>query len=167
MTQVGITTPGNRALRRGRVSLAGGAYVVTTVTQARRPLFADWSRGRLLVAEMRRLHEAGWVNSLAFVVMPDHLHWLFVLGGERCMEEVIRRLKGRSARALNAAAGRTGRVWQPGFHDHGVRREEDLRVLARYVVANPLRAGLVERLADYPLWDAVWLDRGVSSEESL
>jgi hypothetical protein len=29
--------------------------------------------------------------------------------------------------------------------------------MARYVVANPLRAGLVKRLGDYPLWDAIWL----------
>jgi putative transposase len=29
--------------------------------------------------------------------------------------------------------------------------------IARYIVANPLRAGLVERLGDYPHWDAVWL----------
>jgi hypothetical protein len=29
--------------------------------------------------------------------------------------------------------------------------------LARYIVANPLRAGLVEHLGDYPHWDAVWL----------
>ncbi len=29
--------------------------------------------------------------------------------------------------------------------------------MARYVVANPLRAGLVERIGDYPLWDAIWV----------
>jgi len=29
--------------------------------------------------------------------------------------------------------------------------------MARYIVANPLRAGLVERIGDYPLWDATWL----------
>jgi hypothetical protein len=28
---------------------------------------------------------------------------------------------------------------------------------ARYIVANPLRAGLTRRLGDYPLWDAIWL----------
>jgi putative transposase len=33
-----------------------------------------------------------------------------------------------------------------------------LRNLARYVVANPLRAGLVDSIRDYPHWDAVWLD---------
>ena len=32
-----------------------------------------------------------------------------------------------------------------------------LRDVARYIVANPLRAGLVERVGDYPYWDAVWL----------
>ncbi len=48
-------------------------------------------------------------------------------------------------------------LWQKGFHDRALRREEDLVTVARYVVANPLRAGLVEKLGDYPLWDAIWV----------
>jgi len=48
-------------------------------------------------------------------------------------------------------------VWQRGFHDHAVRREEDLQALARYVVANPVRAGLVQRTGLYPHWDAIWV----------
>ena len=31
------------------------------------------------------------------------------------------------------------------------------RAAARYIVANPLRAGLVKQIGDYPLWDAIWL----------
>ncbi|NUT74814.1 hypothetical protein HNO86_07130 [Pseudomonas sp. C1C7] len=42
-------------------------------------------------------------------------------------------------------------------YDRAVRREKDVKHLARYVVANPIRAGLVERVHDYPLWDACWL----------
>jgi hypothetical protein len=49
------------------------------------------------------------------------------------------------------------RLWQDGFHDHGIRREEDLRKVARYIVGNPLRAGLVDNILNYPYWDAVWL----------
>jgi len=49
------------------------------------------------------------------------------------------------------------RIWQDGFHDHALRQEEDLAEVARYIVANPLRAGLVERVGDYSHWDAVWL----------
>jgi len=47
-------------------------------------------------------------------------------------------------------------MWQDGFHDHAIRKEEDLADIARYVVANPLRAGLVRRIGDYSLWDSIW-----------
>ncbi|MES9878966.1 MAG: transposase, partial [Candidatus Sedimenticola sp. 1PA] len=33
----------------------------------------------------------------------------------------------------------------------------DIKELARYIVANPLRGGLVESIGDYPHWDAMWL----------
>jgi REP element-mobilizing transposase RayT len=88
--------------------------------------------------------------------MPDHLHWLLVLE-EEDLATVVRRMKSRSARAVNRMLHREGRLWQKDYYDHGVRRDEDLRRLARYIVANPLRAGLVENVGDYPLWDAVWL----------
>ena len=48
-------------------------------------------------------------------------------------------------------------MWQAAFHDHALRKEENLHEIARYIVANPLRAGLVSSLAEYPHWDAVWL----------
>ena len=89
-------------------------------------------------------------------MMPDHLHWLFVLGDEATLSTVVRLAKGRSSRWISADRGISG-LWQKGFHDRAARREEDLVSLARYVVANPLRAGLVERLGDYPLWDSAYL----------
>ena len=48
-------------------------------------------------------------------------------------------------------------VWQRGYHDHAVRREEDIKSLARYVIANPVRAGLSYSVGSYPHWDAAWL----------
>ncbi|MCF6281296.1 MAG: hypothetical protein L3J28_03650 [Candidatus Polarisedimenticolaceae bacterium] len=44
------------------------------------------------------------------------------------------------------------------LHDRAIRKEEDLVAIARYIVANPLRAGLVKSIKDYPHWDCVWLD---------
>lgn len=69
----------------------------------------------------------------------------------------MRRIKGRSAKQINTLSGRQGKLWQDGFHDRALRREEDVLPAARYIVANPLRAGLVSRVGDYPLWDSVWL----------
>ncbi|KAA3627981.1 MAG: transposase [Proteobacteria bacterium] len=152
------TGPGHRSLRRGRWSLPHHAYLITTVTHERNPIFRDLCVARILIHEMRYHEQSGWLRSLAWVVMPDHLHWLFILERSCSLAQLIKSLKGRSARSINGGLRRSGRVWQQSFHDHGVRDDEDLRVLARYVVANPLRAGLVERLAEYPHWDAVWLD---------
>ena len=148
--------PGARSLRRGRYSEPGRVYLVTTVVQAREALFSDWRLGRLVVDEMRTAHTNDQLRSLAFVLMPDHLHWLFELG-DQPLDTVLASVKSRSAKAVNASRGKTGQVWQRGFHDRAVRHEEDIRAIARYIVANPLRAGLVQHLGDYPLWDAVWL----------
>ncbi|SDP16627.1 REP-associated tyrosine transposase [Pseudomonas jinjuensis] len=145
------------ALRSGRFSEPGRAYLLTAVTHNRRPLFTDWHAARLLVAELRRAHDEQQVDSLAWVIMPDHLHWLVQLGSLP-LPSLMQSIKSRSAIALHRAGfGQVGRLWQKGFHDHALRHEEALQEVARYIVANPLRAGLVKRIGDYPLWDAVWV----------
>ena len=88
--------------------------------------------------------------------MPDHVHLLLQLGQSE-LSTIMKRLKARSAVVLNREIGRRGRFWAPGFHDHALRKEEELISVARYIVANPLRAGLVNHVADYPFWNAEWL----------
>jgi REP element-mobilizing transposase RayT len=83
--------------------------------------------------------------------MPDHLHWLMQLGEQVDLVRCVQGVKSMVSRQLGAP------VWQAGFHDRAMRQEEDLQALARYIVANPLRAGLVTRVGDYPHWDAMWL----------
>ena len=148
--------PHGKSLRIGRYAQAGHAYLITTVTEQRHRYFQDWRLGRLLAAEMKRAADAGLVESLAWVIMPDHLHWLLILN-QASLEAVMRQVKSRSAIALNRQTGANRKVWQSGYHDHALRQEEDVREVARYIVANPLRAGLAKRIGDYPLWDAVWL----------
>ena len=137
-------------LRKGRWSNAGQIYMVTTVTKGRRPVFADFVTARMLIQTMRRDELIGSHSTLCYVVMPDHLHWLLQLQDES-LSRLVGRIKSLSAKRL----GRP--LWQRGFYDHALRQEEDIQDLARYIVANPLRAGLVSRIGDYPHWDAVWL----------
>ncbi|MES9963428.1 MAG: transposase [Candidatus Sedimenticola sp. 20ELBAFRAG] len=139
------------------MSIERQVYSVTTVTANRESVFQSFELGWKVVSEMRKLHEEGYVESLAYVVMPDHLHWMFQLCEKESLSQLMKRLKGRSAMAIVKATGRKGSIWQKGFHDHGIRKEEDLKTLARYIIANPLRAGLVNQIGDYPLWDAVWI----------
>jgi putative transposase len=112
--------------------------------------------GRLVVDQFRNAQNLGLANSLAWVVMPDHFHWLIELQ-QGSLSELMQKTKSMSTKAVKQRTGRNISLWQRGFHDRALRREEDLVRLARYVVANPLRAGLVEKLGDYPLWDAIWV----------
>lgn len=142
-------------LRKGRVSQIGTAYHITAVAQSRTPHFSTLDNGRKVVRELMTLQAQGRAETLCYVVMPDHLHWLMLLHqGKLC--DAVQLLKGRSAHAIGHA------VWQASYFDHAVRRDENLRKIARYIVANPLRANLVDRIGDYPLWDAVWLDETLS-----
>ena len=123
--------PHSHRLRHGRVREPGRAYLCTTVVRERIRVFTDWRRGRLLVNALRWQDSHGHTNTIAFVIMPDHLHWLLALTGTRPLSRVMHSVKRASSRAINAAAARSGPLWQDGFHDHALRREEDLRETAR------------------------------------
>jgi len=143
-------------LRAGRFSETQRIYLLTATTENRETLFSNFTVGRIVVTELKAAQQDGLANSLAWVLMPDHLHWLIALQ-QGSLSGLMRRIKGRSAKRVNALSGRQGKLWQDGFHDRALRREEDILPAARYVVANPLRAGLVSKIGDYSMWDAVWL----------
>jgi REP element-mobilizing transposase RayT len=149
--------PHSRDLRIGRVSMPGHVYLVTTVTVDRAPVFRDLWCARLLIRALRYQASKGHARTLAFVVMPDHLHWLLQLGDRLALSQVVAVAKRWSSEQINRRVSRSGALWQAGFHDHAVRAEEDLRAVARYVIHNPVRAGLVDSVREYPHWDAVWV----------
>jgi len=81
-----------------------------------------------------------------------------VTWGDLTLSRLVGAMKRHSARRINELNRVAGRcVWQRGFHDHALRGDESVPAVARYIVANPLRSGLVNRIGDYSLWDAVWL----------
>ena len=148
--------PASHRLRCGRYAESNRIYLLTTNTFRRTPVFESFTLGRLVVNQFRIAQHQGIAKSLAWVVMPDHFHWLVELQ-QGSLGDLMQKTKSLSTKAVNQSTGRKMTLWQKGFHDRALRREEDLVKVARYVVANPLRAGLVEKLGDYPLWDAKWV----------
>ncbi len=144
-------TPHGKKLRLGRFSQPGQIYVITSITLDRKPVFADFIAARTLIRVMRGHQHAGFADTLCFVVMPDHFHWMMQLGEAKNLARSVHALKSITSRTI----GRP--IFQKGYYDHALRQEEDVKKLARYIVANPLRAGLVGDINDYPHWDAVWL----------
>lgn len=142
-------------LLKGRYSEHGRVYLLTTVTDHRRPIFSDFHLGRLVVNQLRQAHEDGIVHSIAWVVMPDHFHWLVELR-RKTLGELMCRIKSRSCVTVNRASQSASRLWQKGYHDRALRQEDDLKAAARYIIKNPIRSQLTTRIGDYPLWDACW-----------
>jgi putative transposase len=98
-----------------------------------------------LLAERLRLG----IELHVYCLMPDHLH---VLIGPKetgcCMLTFVDQFKGKSTR-VSWAHGWRGKLWQPRSYDHLVRRSEDLRAIAEYIINNPVRKGLVESSEAY------------------
>ncbi len=145
------TRPHGKNLRKGRASLPNHAYLVTIVTASRKPVFTSFDSARLAVRCLHDTDVARHARTLSFVVMPDHLHWLLQLEDGGNLAEAVRLYKAK------VTVGFRQKVWQRGFHDHALRDDEDMRGIARYIVANPVRAGLVRSVVEYSHWDAVWL----------
>jgi len=148
---------GYRQLRAGRVSEPGRIYLVSWNTAGRRKLFNAVEPARIVVRALQHCDRVEWTGTFAYVVMPDHVHWLFELGRQKALETVVQSVRSYSSRRIRQALEIPGRIWQLGFHDRALRKEDDLLSASRYIVANPLRAGLVGNIGDYPHWDAVWL----------
>ena len=79
------------------------------------------------------------------LLMPDHLHMLATFGPEAGMKEIIRNWK-------RYTASQAGIRWQRDFFDHRLRDDESYDEKAAYILQNPIRAGLVTRIEDWPYY---------------
>jgi putative transposase len=156
-----LDRPGQHSLRKGRVSIAGQCYHVTWSTNNRIRYFAEYETARVACVALSRVCNEREIEVLSWVLMPDHFHAVLRLGDRASLGETVARMKAAMAGAVNLAchAERGRSVWQSGFYDRAIRRDEDLLSVNEYVVANPIRAGLAGGLREYSWWNAYWLDQ--------
>lgn len=150
------TNRGHKELRKGRYSGEGYVYLLTAVTLNRYCFFADHNAARAVSRCIYQKDMYGSGELLCWVVMPDHIHLLVKLGAEP-LAVMMNRVKSISAIAINKLLLRRGQLWARAYHDHAIRSDEDIKSVARYIICNPVRAGLVNKPGDYPYWHAVWL----------
>jgi putative transposase len=97
----------------------------------------------------------------AYCVMPDHVHVLATgTSADSDLRAFVHTWKQNTGYAHRQST--RSRLWQGGFYDHVLRQEEDRAAVIRYLLENPLRAGLVQDLRDYPHWGS-----GLCSREAL
>ncbi|MDP2318442.1 MAG: transposase [Acidobacteriota bacterium] len=125
-------------------------YFLTICTDHRQPAFADLEFGAWAATQLLRHASARAFSVIAYSLMPDHVH--LVLQGQSDaadLKSLILSWNTRTAYAWRVAKGT--RLWQSGYYDHVLREGESVLGVARYVLMNPVRAGLVHDATDYPL----------------
>jgi REP element-mobilizing transposase RayT len=113
----------------------------------RGPLYLKQPEIARVVAEAILNSRGDWEPE-AFVVMPNHVHLLVAPRIET--REMMRRIKGASARYANQLLGLSGQAfWQHESYDHLVRNIDEFARIKRYIELNPVRAGLVSEAAEF------------------
>ena len=118
-------------------------------------------------------------NLICYTVMPNHVHLVFYLLEEKLMSQtglsailpdvpqtilsmekkstittLMKSIKGISAREANKILNRKGSFWQAESYDHIERDEVELKRIIKYVIYNPVKAGLVDKWED---WEHTYL----------
>lgn len=121
-----------------------------------------------LVAESLNYRNEKVYKLIAFCIMSNHVHVVFKpLLDERSLTEVkysnplkfessnatlgeiMQSLKGYTARKANKILNRTGQFWEAESYDHEVRNAEELDRIIKYVLNNPVKAGLVKHWQEW------------------
>lgn len=126
------------------------SYLLTFVTFERQPIFTDSSNVELVRTQMFRAAAEKHFEVILYCFMPDHLH-LIVLGiaDDADLKVFVKHAKQYAGYHYRHSHEQQ-RLWQHGSNDHIVRDDVDLLARLRYVVNNPVAAGLVERPEEYP-----------------
>jgi REP element-mobilizing transposase RayT len=158
---------GERALRR----TAGPAELDNLIYEERKRQFGRWDKvldqakkgpfwlrqSEIAEIVIEALHyRNGKVCDLdVFTVMPNHVHTVFRPlrksdGGYHPLQTIMHSLKRYTARQANKILGRDGPFWQHENYDHVVREGAEWERIVKYVLNNPVKAGLVENWQDWP-----------------
>jgi putative transposase len=124
-------------------------YSLTFCTHHRQRHFIDGRVVSLTLTQFLRAAEEQQFAVLVYCFMPDHAHLLVEgLAETSDGKRFIKLGKQYSGYAFSREFG--ARLWQPWGFERVLRAEEDTHVVCRYILQNPVRAGLVGRVLDYP-----------------
>ena len=136
-----------------RIEFPGALYHVTSRGNAREPIFLeDHDRRSFLHILGEVVERYRWLTH-AYCLMTNHYH-LLVETPEGNLSRGMRQINGLYTQRFNHGHERVGHILQGRFGAVLVERETHLLELARYVVLNPVRAGLVDSAETYP-WSSL------------
>jgi REP element-mobilizing transposase RayT len=135
--------------RAWRIEFEGACYHLLSRGNERRDIFLSDDDQRLFLDTLGECCERFELELFAYVLMSNHYH-LLLRTRRANLSRAMQWLSGTYTRRFNNRHGRSGHLFQGRFKSILVENDAYVMQLSCYIHRNPLRAGIVERLADYP-----------------
>ena len=151
--------------RQLRLEYPGALYHLTARGNEQQPIFHDdVDRQQFLQLFGYEILQQRW-RCYAYCLMGNHYHLLIETPGPN-LSRGMRRLNGSYTQRFNWRHQRVGHLLQGRFKSLVVERETYLLELCRYVVLNPVRAGMVATPADWP-WSSYGATAGLRTPPAM
>lgn len=131
-----------------RIEFPGAVYHITSRGNERKKIFWDDQDRELYLARLDQIHERFHWHVHAYVLMSNHCH-LLVETPMANLSRGMRQLNGVYTQEFNRRHGRVGHLFQGRFKAILVEEDNYLLEVSRYIILNPVRAGMVERPEEY------------------
>ena len=151
--------------RLPRVVLPDFAHHITQRGVRRGDIFFDDGDRALYLRHMKEQTEKFGVSVLCYCLMTNHVHLLAVPASETALANAIGEAHRRYTWQINRRLGATGYLFQGRFASCPLD-ESHLGAAARYVLLNPVRAGLLARAVDYD-WSSAAFHAGETATDLL
>jgi putative transposase len=152
--------------RKQRLLAPDVVYHVGSRRVEKRPMFDVVPRDRLVFLGLldHVVRHYRW-RCHAYCLMGNHFH-LVVDTPEANLSDGMRYLKGEYARWFNSLSGREGALFERRFWSESADTDDYLFEICRYVVLNPVRAGLCRTPEEWP-WSSYGATLGLAPAPSF
>jgi len=123
-------------------------YSLTLCVDGRQRVFIERHVAERAVLQLRQSAAKHAFAIAAYCFMPDHVHLLvYGTSPDASLTAFVAHFKQMTGFAYRQATGQL--LWQEGYHDRVLRNEEQTETIVRYILGNPVRAGLTREWGEY------------------
>ena len=103
-----------------------------------------------MIQESLTHHDGKRYKLIAWVIMPNHIHYLIRPHHNISLSEIMQKFKSYTFHEANRIFRRTGQFWQVDYFDRYIRNYDHFVRTLDYINLNPVKAGLCGSMYDWP-----------------
>jgi len=148
--------------RIARVTTENGCYHIISRGNQKQPVFLKGEDYEKYLSLLYKYKERYNFKLYSFCLMPNHVHLVIEVGIPSLLKKVLHGLNLSYSQYFNFKYDKVGHLWQDRFKSRLIEKDNYLLGCINYIENNPLRAGLVSRIKEYPWSSYIYRQRNIS-----